>query len=146
MAAMIGLTALRLSSPNNACFPTPTTAGRRHVHVPIGLVRPVRATVNSSEDEVEDEVVDVKDVDEVELEVETKEKSKQSVLEALDFSEVRSSDDAKLLNEARETTGSGNQMSREQYGALRRKIGGTYQDFFKSYVEGMHVITKNIHG
>lgn len=23
-----------------------------------------------------------------------------------------------------------------QYGALRRKIGGTYKDFFKSYVEG----------
>lgn len=25
-----------------------------------------------------------------------------------------------------------------QYGALRRKIGGTYKDFFKSYVEGEH--------
>jgi hypothetical protein len=23
-----------------------------------------------------------------------------------------------------------------KYGALRRKIGGTYKDFFKSYVEG----------
>jgi hypothetical protein len=26
-----------------------------------------------------------------------------------------------------------------QYGALRRKIGGTYKDFFKSYVEGMNL-------
>ncbi|KAF6174378.1 hypothetical protein GIB67_027849 [Kingdonia uniflora] len=26
-------------------------------------------------------------------------------------------------------------MNQEQYGALRRKIGGTYKDFFKSYVE-----------
>nr|CAD1817484.1 unnamed protein product [Ananas comosus var. bracteatus] len=26
-------------------------------------------------------------------------------------------------------------MTREQYGALRRKIGGTYKDFFKSYVD-----------
>lgn len=23
-----------------------------------------------------------------------------------------------------------------QYGALRRKIGGTYKDFFKSYIDG----------
>jgi len=27
-----------------------------------------------------------------------------------------------------------------QYGALRRKIGGTYKDFFKSYIEGEHSI------
>lgn len=27
-----------------------------------------------------------------------------------------------------------------QYGALRRKIGGTYKDFFKSYVEGIVII------
>jgi hypothetical protein len=26
-------------------------------------------------------------------------------------------------------------MTREQYGALRRKIGGTYKDFMKGYVE-----------
>ncbi|XP_010931347.1 uncharacterized protein [Elaeis guineensis] len=67
------------------------------------------------------------------------EKSKQSlfgsVTEALDFSQVRSSEDAQLLEEAREATRSGGKMSREQYGALRRKIGGTYKDFFKSYVD-----------
>ncbi|KAL3622057.1 hypothetical protein CASFOL_034253 [Castilleja foliolosa] len=59
----------------------------------------------------------------------------ESVTEALDFSQVRSEKDAELLDEAREQTKSGERMSREQYGALRRKIGGTYKDFFKSYVE-----------
>ncbi|KAJ0975506.1 hypothetical protein J5N97_017471 [Dioscorea zingiberensis] len=66
-------------------------------------------------------------------------KSKQSLFtnltEALDFSQVRSSEDAQLLEEAREATKSGGKMSQEQYGALRRKIGGTYKDFFKSYVD-----------
>ncbi|MCD7457781.1 hypothetical protein HAX54_036159 [Datura stramonium] len=68
-----------------------------------------------------------------------KNKKKQSlfssVTEALDFSQVRSAKDAELLDEAREKTQSGERMSREQYGALRRKIGGTYKDFFKSYVD-----------
>ncbi|XP_057789572.1 uncharacterized protein LOC131006418 [Salvia miltiorrhiza] len=59
----------------------------------------------------------------------------ESVTEALDFSQVRSARDAELLDEAREATKSGDKMSREQYGALRRKIGGTYKDFFKSYVD-----------
>ncbi|XP_015077508.1 uncharacterized protein LOC107021376 [Solanum pennellii] len=72
-------------------------------------------------------------------EEEPKNKRKQSlfssVTEALDFSQVRSAKDAELLDEAREKTQSGEKMSREQYGALRRKIGGTYKDFFKSYVE-----------
>ncbi|KAJ6422364.1 hypothetical protein OIU84_027341 [Salix udensis] len=58
-----------------------------------------------------------------------------SVTEALDFSQVRSAKDAELLEEARENTTSGGRMTREQYGALRRKIGGTYKDFFKSYVD-----------
>ncbi|XP_010504528.1 PREDICTED: uncharacterized protein LOC104781528 [Camelina sativa] len=55
--------------------------------------------------------------------------------DALDFSQVRSEKDADLLYEAREATKSGGKMTQEQYGALRRKIGGTYKDFFKSYVE-----------
>ncbi|KAL5569626.1 hypothetical protein UlMin_026201 [Ulmus minor] len=58
-----------------------------------------------------------------------------SVTEALDFSQVRSEEDAELLYEARQATKSGGKMTKEQYGALRRKIGGTYKDFFKSYVE-----------
>lgn len=69
----------------------------------------------------------------------SKQKPKQSlfssVTEALDFSQVRSTEDADLLEEAREATRSGERMTKEQYGALRRKIGGTYKDFFKSYVE-----------
>ncbi|CAH8333144.1 unnamed protein product [Eruca vesicaria subsp. sativa] len=55
--------------------------------------------------------------------------------DALDFAQVRSEKDAELLYEAREATKSGGKMNKEQYGALRRKIGGTYKDFFKSYVE-----------
>ncbi|XP_043724813.1 uncharacterized protein LOC122671577 [Telopea speciosissima] len=66
-------------------------------------------------------------------------KSKQSLFtsltDALDFSQVRSAEDAQLLEEARESTTSGEKMTREQYAALRRKIGGTYKDFFKSYVD-----------
>ncbi|KMT18907.1 hypothetical protein BVRB_2g030080 [Beta vulgaris subsp. vulgaris] len=58
-----------------------------------------------------------------------------SVTDALDFAQVRSAEDAQLLEDAREATSTGGQMSKEQYGALRRKIGGTYKDFFKSYVE-----------
>ncbi|KAL4574972.1 hypothetical protein LXL04_021812 [Taraxacum kok-saghyz] len=59
----------------------------------------------------------------------------ESVTEALDFSQVRSAEDAQLIEDARYATKSGEKMNREQYGALRRKIGGTYKDFFKSYVE-----------
>ncbi|KAI3735045.1 hypothetical protein L6452_14532 [Arctium lappa] len=59
----------------------------------------------------------------------------ESVTEALDFAQVRSPEDAQLIEDARSATKSGEKMSREQYGALRRKIGGTYKDFFKSYVE-----------
>ncbi|KAK2390981.1 hypothetical protein P8452_28162 [Trifolium repens] len=58
-----------------------------------------------------------------------------SVTDALDFAQPRSVEDARLIQDAREATKSGEKMSREQYGALRRKIGGTYKDFFKSYVE-----------
>lgn len=66
-------------------------------------------------------------------------KDKQSlfgmVTDALDFAQVRSEADAQLLDEAREATKSGEKMNKEQYGALRRKIGGTYKDFFKSYID-----------
>ncbi|KAK6929554.1 hypothetical protein RJ641_005759 [Dillenia turbinata] len=58
-----------------------------------------------------------------------------AVTDALDFAQVRSAEDAELLQEATEATRSGGRMSRQQYGALRRKIGGTYKDFFKSYID-----------
>lgn len=58
-----------------------------------------------------------------------------SITDALDFAETRSEKDAELLNDARRATQSGDQMSREQYAALRRKIGGTYRDFFKDSID-----------
>ncbi|KAG0601558.1 hypothetical protein M758_11G121500 [Ceratodon purpureus] len=58
-----------------------------------------------------------------------------SLTDALDFAAVRSEKDAELLQDARQATKAGDRMSREQYGALRRKIGGTYKDFFKDSVE-----------
>lgn len=57
------------------------------------------------------------------------------VADALDFSQVRSQRDAELLQEARSATRSGEKMSREQYGALKRKVGGTYRDFFKDSID-----------
>ncbi|KAH9314946.1 hypothetical protein KI387_023573, partial [Taxus chinensis] len=66
-------------------------------------------------------------------------KTKQSlfgnITEALDFSQARSEEDAMLIEDARAATKSGEKMSREQYAALRRKIGGTYKDFFKGYID-----------
>ncbi|BBN11722.1 hypothetical protein MPTK1_5g14220 [Marchantia polymorpha subsp. ruderalis] len=68
-----------------------------------------------------------------------KEKSKTSlftsITDALDFAQTRSEKDAELLEDARSATKSGEKMSREQYGALRRKIGGTYKDFFKDSID-----------
>ncbi|XP_057979400.1 uncharacterized protein LOC131165522 [Malania oleifera] len=80
-----------------------------------------------------------KEMEEGENNNDSKEGKKQSlvgsVMDALDFSQVRSAEDAVLLDEARQATRSGSQMNRQQYAALRRKIGGTYKDFFKSYVD-----------
>lgn len=58
-----------------------------------------------------------------------------SLTDALDSAAVRSEKDAELLQDARQATKSGDRMSCEQYAALRRKIGGTYKDFFKDSVE-----------
>ncbi|XP_062103994.1 uncharacterized protein LOC133815133 [Humulus lupulus] len=62
-------------------------------------------------------------------------KPSSSLRETLDFSRVRSEHDVALLEDARQANKSGEKMNREHYGDLRRKIGGTYKDFFKSYVE-----------
>ncbi|XP_062108801.1 uncharacterized protein LOC133819541 [Humulus lupulus] len=62
-------------------------------------------------------------------------KPSSSLRETLDFSQVRSEQDAALLEDSRQATKSGEKMNREQYRARRRKIGGTYKYYFKSYVE-----------
>lgn len=60
---------------------------------------------------------------------------KDSVLDAFDFSATRSKKDAELLWQAKYERSPDGKMSREQYAALRRKVGGTAKDFFKSFVE-----------
>ncbi|PRW20989.1 kinase [Chlorella sorokiniana] len=55
---------------------------------------------------------------------------------ALDFAEVRSKNDAELLYEAKYgKRGEDGKMSREQYAALRRRVGGTAKDYWKDWVE-----------
>ena len=55
---------------------------------------------------------------------------------ALDFNEVRSTSDAELLYDAKygERTAD-NRMTKEQYQALRRRIGGTAKDYWKTWVD-----------
>lgn len=65
-----------------------------------------------------------------------KESAMSQALNAFDFSEARSQKDADLLYEAKYGDRSPDgKMSREQYEALRRKVGGTAKSFFKEYVE-----------
>ena len=57
-------------------------------------------------------------------------------LNAFDFAEARSAKDRELLYEAKYgKRGADGKMTREQYGALRRKIGGTARDYWKDWVE-----------
>jgi len=64
-------------------------------------------------------------------------------ISALDFAEVRSKKDAELLYEAKYgARGEDGKMTKEQYAALRRKIGGTARDYWKDWVEEEQV--KNI--
>jgi hypothetical protein len=62
-------------------------------------------------------------------------KKQESILSAFDFSTARSQSDAELLYDARYGKLENGKMSKEQYAALRRKIGGTSKDFFKGWVE-----------
>lgn len=62
-------------------------------------------------------------------------KRKESVLSAFDFSAARSKSDAELLYDARYGELKDGKMSREQYAALRRKIGGTAKDFWKTSID-----------
>ena len=50
-----------------------------------------------------------------------------------DFAEVRSKSDAALLYDAKYGELEGGKMSKEQYQALRRRVGGTAKDYFKSW-------------
>jgi len=60
----------------------------------------------------------------------------ESMLSAFDFSTARSQSDAELLYDARYgKLDKDGKMSKEQYAALRRKIGGTSKDFFKGWVD-----------
>jgi hypothetical protein len=54
---------------------------------------------------------------------------------SFDLSEVRSQSDAELLYDAKYGKLKDGKMSREQYAALRRKIGGTAKDYWKDWIE-----------
>ena len=57
-------------------------------------------------------------------------------LNALDFAAPRSKRDADLLYEAKYgQRGEDGKMTREQYQALRRKIGGTAKDYWKDWIQ-----------
>ena len=66
---------------------------------------------------------------------EKKRGSLNRIVGSFDFAEVRSKSDAELLYEAKYGELQGGKMSREQYQALRRKIGGTAKDYWKDWVE-----------
>jgi hypothetical protein len=58
-----------------------------------------------------------------------------SVISALDFVETASKSDAELLYEAKYGELKDGKMSKEQYAALRRRVGGSAKGFFKTWVE-----------
>lgn len=103
--------ALPLSYPQNCCPPSIGLSKN------ISALKPRRSTTRLVK-------VWAKTDDEGEGKGEAK-KSKQSlfgsVAEALDFSAVRSSEDAQLLEEAREATRSGGKMNREQVVVMYRQ-------------------------
>ena len=61
-------------------------------------------------------------------------KKRESAVSAFDFSKARSRRDAELLYEAKYGEWNG-KMSKEQYQALRRKVGGTAKDYWKTFVD-----------
>jgi hypothetical protein len=62
-------------------------------------------------------------------------RKQESALSAMDFSRARSNKDAELLYDAKYGKLEGGKMSKEQYAALRRKIGGTAKDFWKTSID-----------
>jgi hypothetical protein len=57
------------------------------------------------------------------------------IIGAFDFAEVRSQSDAELLYDAKYGKLQGGRMTAEQAAALRRKVGGTARDFWKTSVD-----------
>jgi hypothetical protein len=57
------------------------------------------------------------------------------ILGSFDLAEVRSKSDAVLLYEAKYEAKKGAKMTTEQAAALRRKVGGTAKDYWKSWIE-----------
>ena len=57
------------------------------------------------------------------------------ILGSFDLAEVRSKSDAVLLYEAKYEAKKGAKMTPEQAAALRRKVGGTAKDYWKSWIE-----------
>lgn len=73
--------------------------------------------------------------------------------DAIDFAQVRSNDDRDLIDGAKSKLGAKRQkgqprekMSREQYQALRRKVGGTARDYWKDFVEADEVEARRSSG
>ncbi|KAK9742256.1 hypothetical protein RND81_03G159200 [Saponaria officinalis] len=122
----MGFRTLPLSSSQNGLLPNSLRHHSTATHNVGGNRRLLRVIVSKQEEKGNKEDEEPK---------KTKQSLFTSLTDALDFAQVRSAQDAELLEDAREATQSGGRMSREQYAALRRKIGGTYKDFFKSYVE-----------
>ncbi|GFR42074.1 hypothetical protein Agub_g2895 [Astrephomene gubernaculifera] len=74
--------------------------------------------------------------------VKAKQGAFSQALNALDFTSTRSQADAELLYEAKYgKRGADGKMTPEQYKALRRKVIGTAQDFWKDWVEEEQVKT-----
>lgn len=57
------------------------------------------------------------------------------VISAFDFADVRSKNDAELLYDAKYGDLENGRMTKEQYQALRRKIGGTAKDYWKTWID-----------
>ena len=66
---------------------------------------------------------------------EKKRGSLNRIVGSFDLAEVRSKSDAELLYDAKYGKLKDGKMSREQYAALRRKIGGTAKDYWKDWIE-----------
>ncbi|KAL8050073.1 hypothetical protein ABFX02_06G059100 [Erythranthe guttata] len=140
----MGIRALPLSSSQNGVFLHPVTAGSavkkqyycsNYRYVSIRKKSKIGMVVTCAKKESNNGGKEEEEEEEGTKKKRRKQNIFESVTEALDFSQVRSEKDADLIDEAREATRSGERMSKEQYAALRRKIGGTYKDFFKSYVD-----------